>query len=827
MSKKALHNGWRQSLIVLGTVLSVAPFLMPLFSMDDAGLSTVTWVLVVLSTLANIGVMFYHWTSPAHPKFLMLPFRKFVLRVHIFSGTAELTLGIAAMITRIPELAILTAVTALLFHIPSSFQQTSIVFGSRAIMRPAYLACVVVHMFCAVQLIRFPDSMFWLVSTFLVFNVYVWVRVYYFTFMLTGIFGDAKYSAAVIAAGLTTLPLILGPMTIFMVGLAVLVHYVLYRWLLLEQSAEAINDFVRERPRDVAVNDEIRALWQNENAKEDDQAATLYFKSLDKDSDGLLSVKELQRALASWNVPESLIKELLASKVDTEQVDFALFRSAIWALGQVREKARLFAEVQQANSDMDRAALVFRRIDLNGDGYISKFELELLLVEWGLPLSDVNQWLNLAGKSANERLSQSDFYENFRPVWSFIYYVVVKGRNAETESIRNILFGQAQDQQRTAEVRKKLQIERLKGVGLFAGGSEDLFDDIAHAMSHKDCRQGTVLFKEGDLGDAFYYIQSGKVQLSSQGEILAELQAGAYFGEGALLSDNARNATAEIVEDADFLTISRDTFGYLLEQHPRMREQIQRVDQDRQKSKRAQLLVTELLSRIPLFQGLSDLTLLGASGIRRTVAAGTTLLEQGTEGDSLLVIVQGMVRVERNGVSIAELQEGALLGEGAVLTGQTRSASAIAIESTTYLELKRDALLIDDELRARLTCTREDRESLERKQFLRQDRLRKVSILSTIPDHRLDALVESLSTLVVNKNEVIFNQGDNGETLYIVKNGLVRIERDGTILATIGASACFGELALLSGEPRTASAVADSVTELLVLQKTDYEQLTL
>lgn len=229
MSKKALHNGWRQSLIVLGTVLSVAPFLMPLFSMDDAGLSTVTWVLVVLSTLANIGVMFYHWTSPAHPKFLMLPFRKFVLRVHIFSGTAELTLGIAAMITRIPELAILTAVTALLFHIPSSFQQTSIVFGSRAIMRPAYLACVVVHMFCAVQLIRFPDSMFWLVSTFLVFNVYVWVRVYYFTFMLTGIFGDAKYSAAVIAAGLTTLPLILGPMTIFMVGLAVLVHYVLYR----------------------------------------------------------------------------------------------------------------------------------------------------------------------------------------------------------------------------------------------------------------------------------------------------------------------------------------------------------------------------------------------------------------------------------------------------------------------------------------------------------------------------------------------------------------------------------------------------------------------
>jgi CRP-like cAMP-binding protein/Ca2+-binding EF-hand superfamily protein len=818
---------WRHAVIVVGTMLCVLPFLWPLTATSDAPLTAVTWVLVVLSTLANVGVMFYHWTSPAHPKFLMLPFRKFVLRVHIFSGTAELALGIAAMLTRIPELAILTACTALLLHIPSSLQQTSIVFGSRAIMRPAYLACVAIHLFCAVQLLRFPDSMFWLVATFLVFNVYVWVRVYYFTFMLTGIFGDAKYSAAVVAAGLTTLPLIVGPTTILMIGLAVLVHYVLYRSLLLERSAEAIKDFVRERPRDVAVNEEIRALWQADNAKEDDQAAALYFRALDRDGDGLLGMRELQGALASWHVPESLIRELLAGKADTAQVDFQLFRSAIWSLGKVREKARQHAEVEQAKTDWERAALVFRRIDLNGDGLVSRFELELLLVEWGLPRSDVEHWLRLADKSGAGHLTQDDFYHNFRPVWSFIYYVVVKARNAETTSVRDILFGRAADAQRTARIRDALQLQRLQGVDLFAGGSDAFFEDMTHAMSQVQYTQGKLLFSEGDIGDAFYYIQSGRVRLSAQGQILAELQPGTYFGEAALLADNARNATAEVIEDATFLTIARDTFHYLLEKHPQMQAHIRRVDQDRQHSQSSQALALHLLSRIPLFQGIPHLDALGKSAVRRSVGAGSTLLAQGSAGDSLLVIVRGVVRVERNGIELAELREGTLLGEGAVLTGQPRSASAIALENTVFLELPRHALLAHDTLRERLTGTREERARKERQQFVRQDRLRRLSVLAKIPDHRLDALADLLQLQVVNTNTLIFQQGEVGDQLFLVKRGVVRIERDGTTIATVGSGGCFGELALLSGGVRTASALADTVTELLVLHRNDYAALTL
>jgi CRP-like cAMP-binding protein/Ca2+-binding EF-hand superfamily protein len=806
-------------------MLSVVPFILPFVGVADAPLPPVTWVLVVLSTLANVGVMFYHWTAPAHPKFLMLPFRKFVLRVHIFSGTAELLLGIAAMLTRRPELAMLTAITALCFHVPSSFQQTTIVFGSRAIMRPAYLACVAIHAFAALQLLRFPDSMFWLASTFLVFNVYVWVRVYYFTFMLTGILGEAKYSVAVLAAGLTTVPLILGPTTILLIGAAIIVHYVLYRTLVLERTAEAVADFVRERARDVAVNDDVLALWRADDAKHDDEAAALYFKSLDDDGDGVLTPHDLRRALASWHVPESLARELLSSKAIPERVDLATFRSAIWSLGKVREKARQFAEIEQAKTDQDRAALVFRRIDLDGDGFISRFELELLLIEWGLPRSDVERWLALGDTDHDGRLTRADFYEHFRPVWTFIYYVVVEAHSAGHDSVQRKVFGETEDKRRAARVRQALDQQRLRGVELFAGGSDAFFDDVTQGMAEEQHRAGTVLFNEGDPGRAFYYVESGRVRLTAHGEALAELGPGTYFGERALLSDDARSATAEITEDATLFAISRDTFHFLLTRHPAMQEQMRRVDLERQQSGSSQALAVNLLARVPLFDGIPDLDILGRAATRRTVVPGTLLLQQGSPGDELLVIVRGVVRVERDGVALAEVRDGALLGEGAVLSGESRSASAIAVARTTVLVLPRDMLLAHPGVRDRLSVTRADRERAERRRLVRQDRLRRVSALAAVPDAQLDELGDALVPVVARPDETVFAQGEAGECLYIVHRGAVRIERDGTTIATVGAGGCFGELALLSGGPRTASAIADGVTELLALDRTDYDRL--
>lgn len=56
--------------------------------------------------------------------------------------------------------------------------------------------------------------------------------------------------------------------------------------------------------------------------------------------------------------------------------------------------------------------------------------------------------------------------------------------------------------------------------------------------------------------------------------------------------------------------------------------------------------------------------------------------------------------------------------------------------------------------------------------------------------------------------EVLIRQGDEGSAMYLVMHGTVRVECDGVELADLGHGACIGEVAVLTGSPRTATVIA-------------------
>ena len=89
-------------------------------------------------------------------------------------------------------------------------------------------------------------------------------------------------------------------------------------------------------------------------------------------------------------------------------------------------------------------------------------------------------------------------------------------------------------------------------------------------MQRQAYRAGEVIIKQGDEGDFFYAIVSGKVlvtretPLNKNGINLAELNAGDTFGEEALIAEAKRNATVRMLTDGVLMRLSKQDFRELM-----------------------------------------------------------------------------------------------------------------------------------------------------------------------------------------------------------------------------------------------------------------------
>jgi len=68
-------------------------------------------------------------------------------------------------------------------------------------------------------------------------------------------------------------------------------------------------------------------------------------------------------------------------------------------------------------------------------------------------------------------------------------------------------------------------------------------------------------------------------------------------------------------------------------------------------------------------------------------------------------------------------------------------------------------------------------------------------------------------------DEKIFVQDDEGACMYVVRSGKVGIVAAGAILETVGPNGTFGELALIDGSTRSATAIAREPTEAAVIDE--------
>ena len=111
----------------------------------------------------------------------------------------------------------------------------------------------------------------------------------------------------------------------------------------------------------------------------------------------------------------------------------------------------------------------------------------------------------------------------------------------------------------------EMTLEALRSVPLFAALGDEATRELRSLLKVREVKDGTVLFRAGDSGDAMYLIESGRVRISLRDEdkedvTLAELAGGDFFGEMALIDGKQRSADATVSEDARLAILARDKF---------------------------------------------------------------------------------------------------------------------------------------------------------------------------------------------------------------------------------------------------------------------------
>jgi CRP-like cAMP-binding protein len=92
------------------------------------------------------------------------------------------------------------------------------------------------------------------------------------------------------------------------------------------------------------------------------------------------------------------------------------------------------------------------------------------------------------------------------------------------------------------------------------------------------------------------------------------------------------------------------------------------------------------------------------------------------------------------------------------------------------------------------------------------------------PD-RLERVAAACNELQVDEGETLLREGDFGYSLFAITAGTAEVLQDGVVIRTLRPGDVFGEIAVLSGGRRTATVVATSALELMVLFNRDLWRL--
>ncbi|MBN1574654.1 MAG: cyclic nucleotide-binding domain-containing protein [Deltaproteobacteria bacterium] len=209
-----------------------------------------------------------------------------------------------------------------------------------------------------------------------------------------------------------------------------------------------------------------------------------------------------------------------------------------------------------------------------------------------------------------------------------------------------------------------------------------------------------------------------------------------------------------------------------------------------------------------------------------TFSAGEVILREGEEGDSIYCIVSGEVSVSKRSeqgeeVYINSLGEGDFFGEIGFFSNAVRFATIKAVVETTLLELtKRDMdNVVEDHPQVRDVLL-----NFYKKRIL--DTILATSpLFSSLSAKKRSVILDLFKPRRFGEGDVVIKQGAPGDSMYFIQSGYVKVvakkEGGGDFTSRLLPGDFFGEVALITGKPRTADVIAESDLRLLEITRND------
>ena len=100
--------------------------------------------------------------------------------------------------------------------------------------------------------------------------------------------------------------------------------------------------------------------------------------------------------------------------------------------------------------------------------------------------------------------------------------------------------------------------------------------------------------------------------------------------------------------------------------------------------------------------------------------------------------------------------------------------------------------------------------------------LRNVALFSSCSTKDLEKIAKAGDEVTLPAGTLVVDQGQTGREAYVILNGSATVKRNGKKVATLSGGSVVGELSLLDHGPRTASVIADTELEVLVISQRQF-----